>query len=103
LAYSEGEGVSRNFTEARRLYGLAADQGNAQAQYSLGLMFLIGQGVARDYVEAHMWFDLATSQSSGGVRATYVQQRDDLAARMTRDEIVQAQRRAREWTPTPEP
>ncbi|MCZ6798923.1 MAG: hypothetical protein O7F12_00390 [Nitrospirae bacterium] len=36
-----------------------ADQGDAVAQYNLGLMYGKGQGVAQDYVLAHMWVTLA--------------------------------------------
>ncbi len=48
-----------------RWYRLAADQGNASAQYNLGVMDGNGEGVLQDYVEAHMWFNLAAAQSSG--------------------------------------
>ena len=38
--------------EARRLYGLAADQANATAQVSLAIMHAKGEGGAKDEVEA---------------------------------------------------
>ena len=43
-------------------YTLAAEQGNALAQYNLGWMCLGGLGVPQDYVRAHMWFNLSASQ-----------------------------------------
>ena len=46
---------------------------------------------------------LAAAQSSGEDRDRRVKARDDLAKRMTADQLADAQRRAREWTPTPEP
>ena len=36
-------------------YKLAAEQGLAAAQSSLGGMYAIGQGVIQDDVYAHMW------------------------------------------------
>ena len=36
--YCEGEGGPTDLAEARRLYGLAAEQGNAMAQRALGHM-----------------------------------------------------------------
>ncbi len=69
----------------------------------LGLIYQDGRGVPQDYVEAHLWFNLAAAQSSGEDRERNVNNRDDLAARMTPEQIADAQRRAREWTPTPEP
>ena len=54
-------------------------------------------GVSRRiYVEAHMWATLAAAQSSGEAR-------DIVAAKTTAEQIAEAQRRAREWTPTTEP
>ena len=89
--------------EAVRWYRLAANQGNARAQASLGLMFGKGRGVLRDYVEAHLWSNLAAAQLTGEDRDRAVKNRDDVAERMTAEQIAEAQRRAREWTPTPEP
>ena len=46
---------------------------------------------------------LAAAGSSNENRDTYVQARDAVTRRMTSGQIDEAQRRAREWTPTPEP
>lgn len=43
------------------LFRLAAAQGKASAQYSLGLMYSLGHGVPQDYVRSHMW--LTTSKA----------------------------------------
>ncbi len=75
---------------------LAADQGHASAQYNLGFMYSDGAGVLRDYVEAHMWTNLAVAQSSGEVWDRRVRSRDISAAKMTAEQIAEAQRRARE-------
>ena len=50
-----------------------------------------------------MWLSLAAAQSSGENRDLAVKNRDRVAERMTAEQIAEAQRRAREWTPTPEP
>jgi len=34
----------------------AADRGNADAQYRLGLIYQSGQGVAKDPVQARQWY-----------------------------------------------
>ena len=103
LIYDSGEGVPQDDAEAIRWYRLAADQGNANAQFKLGFMYDNGEGVPQGYVEAHMWYNLAAAQSSGADRESLVKGRDALAARMTTEQVAEAQRRAREWTPTPEP
>ena len=101
--YADGDGVPQDYAEALRWYGLAAEQGDANAQYGLGLMYANGWGVPKENVEAHMWFNLAAAQSSGENLDRYVEVRDGFAEFLTAEQIAEAQRRAREWTPTPEP
>jgi TPR repeat protein len=43
-------------------YRAAAAQGNAWAQYNLGVMYNDGHGVAQDYKEAVKWYRLAADQ-----------------------------------------
>jgi uncharacterized protein len=74
---------------------MAAEQGDPEAQFTLGLMYFNGTGVERDDVLAHMRFNLAAGQGNqDGVRA-----RARAVARMRPDQISQAQRLAREWKP----
>ena len=98
--YDMGRGVPQDYTEAVRWYRLAAEQGHAAAQSNLGLMYGGGKGVPQDYVEAHMWFNLAAAKSSGENRDLFVKYRGAIATAMTSEQIAEAQRRAREWTPT---
>jgi uncharacterized protein len=41
---------------------LAADQGNAGAQFNLGLMYSNGNSVEQDFAEAVKWYRLAADQ-----------------------------------------
>ena len=93
--YDAGEGVARDHVEAAKWYRLSAEQGDARAQYSLGEMYLEGEGVAQDDVEAHRWFNL--SAVAGNEDATTA--RDLVAARMTSEQLAEAQQRARAWKP----
>ncbi len=70
-----------------------AENGEAEAQYSLGLMYSTGQRVDQNYVTAHKWFNLAAHSGSELARL----EREELSAIMSTDEIAEAQRRAREW------
>ncbi|MFP6637844.1 MAG: tetratricopeptide repeat protein [Nitrospinaceae bacterium] len=83
------------YKEAFRLFRLAAEQGYANAQYNLGLKYAEGQGVPQDYVSAHMWFNL--SGSNGDKDA--VEKRNIVEKKMTKDQISEAQRLARNWKP----
>ena len=93
--YASGHGVPQNYTEAVKWYRLAADQGDDIAQYNLGVMYLTGSGVPVDYVLAYMWFALA---AKAGDRAA-VNSGDFAAQSMTRVQIAEAQKLAREWKP----
>ena len=42
----------------------AAEQGDASAQYNLGLSYATGEGVPQDYQEAVKWFRLAAEQGN---------------------------------------
>ncbi|WP_277600823.1 tetratricopeptide repeat protein [Eikenella corrodens] len=46
-----------------------AEQGNADAQYNLGVMYDNGQGVRQDYAEAARWYRKAAEQ--GYAKAQY--------------------------------
>jgi TPR repeat protein len=69
LMYHKGQGVPQNSREAVRWYRLAATQGDAGAQFNLGLMYHKGQGVIQDYKEAVRWYRLAATQ--GNTKAHY--------------------------------
>ena len=78
---------------------LDAEQGDAHAQYSLGVMYDTGKGVPQDYVQAHTLINLAASRATTGFAKLFQLQRDSLAERMTASQVAEAQRLAREWQP----
>ena len=58
-AYERGD-----YAEACRLFRLTADQGNAESQNKLGLMYERGRGVGQDYAEACRLYRLAADQGN---------------------------------------
>ena len=74
-----------------------AEQGDAEAQFNLGVMYANGEGVPQDDVTAYMWYNLAASRSTGEVRDRAVQTRDLAETRLTASQRAEAQRLAREW------
>ncbi len=58
--------MPQNYAEAVKGYKKAAEQGQVDAQYNLGVMYALGMGVPQDYVQAHMWFNLAAAGSPPG-------------------------------------
>jgi len=71
---------------------LAAKQGNATAQNSLGLSYDLGQGVIQDYVRAQMWFDLAIVNGHSDAQ----ENRNKAAQHMSPTQIAEAQKLARD-------
>ena len=56
-AYDRGD-----YETALKKFLPLSDQGDAAAQYNLGLMYEQGKGVPQDYAEAVKWFRLAADQ-----------------------------------------
>jgi uncharacterized protein len=89
----------RDYATAVRLVRPLAEQGDANAQYNLGVFYDNGLGVPQDKVSAYMWLHLSAAQGRDGAAAF----RDLIARRMTPAQIAEAQKLAREWKPTKQP
>ena len=90
--YEDGHGVPQDYTEAAKWYRLAAEQGQADAQFGLGVLYRDGTGVIQSYIDAHMWFNIAASAGNESAKGD----RDRVATEMSQDDLVRAQRLARE-------
>ncbi len=100
VMYHDGRVVPQDYAEAVRWYRMAAEQGNADAQFNLGYMYRHGQGVPQDFVEAHMWYNLAAARAGNKEgRDWATRNREIVASKMSREQIAEAQKRAREWQP----
>tara|TARA_B100000886_G_scaffold292722_1_gene218651 strand:+ start:732 stop:1112 length:381 start_codon:yes stop_codon:yes gene_type:complete len=86
-AYERGD-----FSNALRIFRLAAEQGDSKAQYNLGVMYRDGQGVPQDNVYANMWWSIAASNGSDIGAGN----RDRVVKEMTKDQIAKARRLVRE-------
>ena len=69
MTYSTGEGVAQDFAKAARWLRKAAEQGYAEAQCALGILYAAGKGVVQDDTEAVQWFRKAAEQ--GHAEAQY--------------------------------
>jgi TPR repeat protein len=91
-----GVAIKRHdYATALRLIRPLAEQGDANAQYILGVFYNNGLGVPQDYVRSYMWLNLAATQGRESA-ATF---RDLVARLMTPAQIAEAQKLAREWKP----
>jgi len=61
--YRDGrDGLTQNYTEAVRLFRLAAGRGHAGAQSDLGRMYETGRGVTQNHSEAARYFRMSANQ-----------------------------------------
>ncbi len=92
-AYRRGD-----YATALREFRPLAEQGHANAQRNLGVMYI--QGVTLDFVQAYKWLNIAASSfPPGKQRDRTVNIRDIVAERMTPAQISEAHKLAREWRP----
>jgi len=54
-----------DYDTALREFRPLAEQGHAQAQVNLGIMYSQGRGVPKDFVQAYRWYTLAADQGNG--------------------------------------
>ncbi len=97
--YYFGRGVPKDYSEAVKWYRKSADQNNSAAQRVLALRYLQGEGVPKDYVESYKWLLLAAAQ--GDERSTKTMPL--LETLMSREQIAEGQKLAREFTPRKTP
>ena len=57
-----------DYATALRIFRQLADQGDANAQNNLGVMYKEGLGVAQDYAEAVRWYRKAADQGDAGAQ-----------------------------------
>ena len=86
----------KDYKTAYKLWLPLAEQGNAKAQYNLGVMYGKGQGVPQDYKEAVKWWNLS---GSNGFKDA-VTNRNIVEKKMSKQKIENAQELARNWKPT---
>jgi uncharacterized protein len=87
------EGFVYEFTD----YTASAAQTTSDAMYHLGLAYCAGRDVPFDLIVAHKWLNLAALRGHQDARL----RRSEISADMSRPQIAEAQRQAREWLARP--
>ncbi len=87
------DGVAQEFDDTAASLRAAAEQGNAEAQYNLGLLYLEGLGVKQDNAEAYAWIRTAAAQGKSGT----LEIRQALLREMTSSQEDRAIELAREY------
>ncbi len=78
---------------SRDVIEYAAQGGQPDALFELGLMYSTGRDVEADIIEAHKWFNLAAIRGNEDAKIY----RSELAREMSKADVAKAQKRAREW------
>lgn len=78
---------------------LAAEQGDADAQFIMGIMYSKGLGVPQDWARAYMWFNLAAQLGDHDA----AKNRDAMASCMIPTQIAAVQKLVRRWKPFTSP
>jgi len=101
MALLEGRGVVQDYRSAFRWVEEPARRGHVKAQLALADMYRFGSGVPANLPRAYLWYNLAAAQ--GDEKA--IRSRDNVATRLSPEEITQMQMEARRilGQPVPEP
>jgi len=78
---------------SRETVEYAAQGGQPDALFELGLIYCSGRDGRVDLVEAHKWFNLAAIKGNEDAK----RYRLELARDMSKEDIARAQKLAREW------
>jgi uncharacterized protein len=85
--------MARLELSAPEVLELATAGGTPDALFELGLMHCAGRDVALDLVSAHKWFNLAAMRGNEEAK----RYRMEIARELSKSEVAEAQRQAREW------
>lgn len=100
--YHNGLGTEKSTEEGFYWWRRSAEGGHGEGQYYLGLAHFIGKGATQDFVQAHTWLNLAASDIyiTKQLKEQAARARNDIMRFMTREQVSEAQKRARDWQPT---
>ena len=93
--YESGIGIKQNYEAAVIYYLSAAKKSHPYAQGSVAVLYAYGRGVPQDYVQSYVWSTLAAANYpkwARDERSAAIRNRDIVAARMSAQELLAAQR-----------
>jgi uncharacterized protein len=85
--------MARMDVSVRETLDYAPQGGQTDALFELGLSYSTGRNGKVDLIMAHKWFNIAALRGNSEAKVC----RSEIARDMSKSEIVQAQRLAREW------
>lgn len=98
VTFMVSEDTPKDYAEATKWFRLAAEQGFTDAQCMLSAAYATGRGAQKDDVLAFMWSSIAATHGDKDASEF----RDQVARKMTPEEIARAKEMARAWKPKPQ-
>jgi len=95
MCYLDGKGVVKDQVEGVKWLRKAAEQNQAAGQNNLGYCYVNGEGVVKDYVDGYKWWLLSAAQGNESAKKAV----PILENRMSRDQIAEGQKLARNFKP----
>lgn len=85
--------MARMDYSSRDMIDYAAQGGQPDALFELGLIYCTGRDVSVDLIEAHKWFNLAAMRGNQEAK----NYRLELSREMSKVDVARAQKMARDW------
>jgi localization factor PodJL len=95
VAYAEGNGVKKNYTEAARWFSQAAALGLTDSEFNLAVLYERGLGVPQSLTDAYKWYTIAAVQGDVESKARV----SALATQLSADDRAAAQKAADSFKP----
>ena len=93
-AYEKGDYIA-----AYKVFKPAAERGQADAQYNLGVLAARGLGTDKNFAESYKWFALAAARGD----AESAKKRDEVASHLDPQAFAAAQQAVKSSVPAPQP
>lgn len=94
---AEGVHGAPDYAGAALWFKRAAEHGVKDSQFNVAILFARGLGVNQDLQESYRWFSLAALQGDQDA----AKKRDDIAARLTKEQIAKENERVKAFRPMP--
>jgi localization factor PodJL len=97
VAYAQGSGIGKNYSEAARWFTKAAQLGLVNSEFNLGVLFERGLGVPQNLTNAYRWYAIAAAQGDQESRGRI----EALKTQLKPEDLAAAERSAANFHPLP--
>ena len=94
---AEGVGGAPDYAAAAEWFNRASDLNVRDSQYNLAILYARGLGVTQDLGASYKWFSAAATQGDEDAK----KKRDDVAGRMSPEQLAAAKTATAAWKPLP--